>query len=81
MEEAWVKAGSKAAQGIRFSHAGSGSKNTDAANILQIVQAVCHLCKVSGDEMILFFELLFVKRIKRKSVKRIIHQALPPACE
>ena len=26
-------------------------------------------------------ELLFVKRIKRKSVKRIIHQALPPACE
>lgn len=79
MIEARIQSGGKASQGIGFSHAGMCGKHTDSSDVLQIIQPVGHLLKISGDKVILFLQLLFVERIEGKSIERVIHQLAPPA--
>lgn len=79
MIETRIQSGGKASQGIGFSYAWTGGKHTDSPDILQIIQPVGHLLKISGDKVILFLQLLFVERIEGKSIERVIHQLAPPA--
>ena len=58
---------------------GSCGKHTDAPDILEIVQPVGHFGKVSGNEVVFFFQLLFVKRIEGQSIVGVVHQDSPPA--
>ena len=72
---------SAAPQSIGFSHAGTGGEYTDSSDVFQIIQPVGHFLKISGNKVIFFFQLLFVERIKGKSVKRVVHQSAAPSLE
>ena len=50
-------------------------------DVLEIIQSVYHFGKVSGNKVVFFLQLLFVKRIESKSIVRVVHQASPPALE
>ena len=79
--KAWVQAGGKTAQGIRFAHARSCSKNTNSPDIFKIVEPVGHFGEIFGDKVVFFLHLLFVKRVVGKPVKRVEHQDSPPILE
>ena len=64
VEKAWVQAFGKTSEAVGFSHPGACRKHADATDILEIVQPAGHLRKVFGNEMIRFFQLLFVKRVE-----------------
>ena len=64
VEKAWVQAFGKTSEAVGFSHPGACRKHTDATDILEIVQTAGHLREVFGNEMICFFQLLFVKRVE-----------------
>ena len=54
----------------------NGGKQADAAGVLEKVQAGGHFPEIIGQKAILLRELLFVKRIKRKGIKVVIHGCL-----
>ena len=75
------KQSTKQRRAYDFPIPGRAVKNANPADIFQIVQPVGHFGEISGNEMIFFLQLLFVKRIERESVKRTVHQDSPPALE
>ncbi len=76
-----VQAFCETAEAEGFPHAGTGSKKPDPPGILQIIQALCHLCHVPGEEAVFFLYHLLVKGIKRKPSIRKGHQEPPPIRE
>lgn len=64
VEKAWIQAGSKTPQAKRLSHARSCGEYSDPPDILKIIQSVGHFGEVSGNEVVFFFQLLFVERIE-----------------
>ena len=76
-----VQAFGKTPQGIGFPHAGKCGKNPDAPDVFQVVETDIHFHKVFGTEAVLFLELLFVKRVESKSIKRVINHGHPPIFE
>ena len=54
---------------------------SDPPDVFQVIETDIHFHKVFGTEAVLFFELLFVKRVESKSVKRVINHGHPPIFE
>lgn len=64
VEKAWVQASGKTSEAVGFPHPGACRKHTDATDILEIAQPAGHFREVFGNEMIRFFQLLFVERVE-----------------
>lgn len=76
MELVGVQAFGKASQGIGLSHSREGGEDTDTADVFQMIETFVHFLEVSGTETVFFLQLLFVKRIKSKAVKRVIDHSV-----
>ena len=73
MVQVWVQTFRKASEAVRFTHAGSCSKDTDTSGIFEIIQSVSHFLKISG-KIRVFLGNGFIKRVKGKGIKIVIHQ-------
>lgn len=76
-----IQAGCKAPQGIGFPHAGAGGEHADTPYVFEIVQPVCHFGEISGNEVILFLELLFIEWVVGQPIVSIHHQRTPSSFE
>ena len=76
MELVGVQAFGKTSQGIGLSHTGKCGEDADTTDVFQMIETFVHFPEVSGAETVFFLQLLFVKWIKSKAIKRVIDHSI-----